>query len=94
MQSGRTGSEDRPAGMPQLLPTAGRQISRHAGPTLPPYSCASGQVISLLWLSGSSLVNARVGLGLHLSKQAHASPGDANGCGVSGAKSAQCSLLF
>lgn len=76
VQSGRTGSEDRPAGMPQILPTAGHQVTRHAGPTLPPYPCASGQVVSLLWLSGSSLVNARVGLGLHLPKQAHESPGD------------------
>ena len=61
MDSVHIGSENRQAGMPQIpLPTGYHQITRHARPFLPPYSWAPGQVISLFWLSGSSLINSEI----------------------------------
>ena len=51
---------DRQACLRYPLPTGYHQITRHAGPVLPPYSWAPGQVISLFWLSGSSLINSEI----------------------------------
>lgn len=51
---------DRQARLRYLPPASYHQTTRRAGPILSPYSWAPGQLISLFWISGSSLINSEI----------------------------------